>query len=37
MANGFLADASADLETVQNEVRNALMLRNFSSIDDFLS
>jgi hypothetical protein len=37
MANGFLADASADLETVQNEVRNALMLRNFSSIDDLLS
>lgn len=34
MADGFVADASAELETVQNEVRHAIILRSFSSIDD---
>jgi hypothetical protein len=34
IADGFSADASADLDTVHNEVRVALALRIFSSIDD---
>ena len=37
IADGFSADASAELEAVQNEVRHALILRSFSSLDDLLS
>jgi hypothetical protein len=34
IGDGFSADASADLDTVHNEVREALALRLFSSIGD---
>lgn len=37
MADSFTADASAELETVQNEVRHAVTLRSFPFIDDLFS